>query len=334
MKRCRLVLPAIVGLAVAALAPAQSPFAPPATLQVPVPASAAERVLVAPQPALVPVDDPYQPRLLDRPPAPTTPGGPLFGLQLAVVRPSLGGYIAAGPLNTAVPLTVMLGWQFPSCRAVIFEYLYFGSNADRTTQFPNDPGPVVTHRHIEGHVVNLDVRFLEGGWEFLKTQTELGLKAANISYRAERPSTNYPSLVVNRFQGLGPHLDYKVALAVYETGLEFFVRSDTGLLFGKNHGFSQAPLPPFIGPRVDYPNNGDAIAFTSRLQLGASYWFRMGYSRVAVSGGYEIDGYLFKTGGEFVGFGGGPLGLFPFSFQPAYVTLANKGLFVRMEVKY
>src|SRR5205814_10527864 len=117
MKRCRFILPALVGLAVAALAPAQSPFAPPATLQPPVPASAAERVLVAPPPGFAPVDDPYRPRLLDRPVAPGAPGGaggPLFGMQIGIVRASMGGYIATGPLNTAVPVSLLLGWHFPS----------------------------------------------------------------------------------------------------------------------------------------------------------------------------------------------------------------------------
>ena len=331
MKRSRLILAALVGLVGVSLTPAQSPFAPPATLLAPVPTSPAERIFVAPPPpppGCGPVVDPYRDRIQEQ------PGGPLFGVQFGLIRPGVGGYLATGPLNTTVTPNVLLGYQFPSGRAVVFEYLYFGSNADRTTQFPNDPAPVVTHRHIEGHVFDLDVRFLEGGWELLKSQTELGLRAANISYYTFRPSINYPSLVSNRFRGLGPHFDYKLAFTIFDTGLEFFARSDVGVLFGRNRGFSQVPDPPFIGPRVDYPNNGSATLWTGRWQLGASYWFRVGPSRVAISGGYEYDGYLFPHGGERVGSGGGPLGLFPFSYQPGYATVFNKGPFVRLEVKY
>src|SRR5262249_42451689 len=331
MNRCRLILTAWAGLAVAALASAQSPFAPPATLQPPVPSSPAERVLVAPPQAPVPVD-PYRPRLQE-PPCPLE--GPLFGLEIDVVRPSLGGYIATGPLNTAVPFNLLLGWQFPSGRAIIFEYMYFGANADRTTLFPNDPAPVVTHRHIEGQVFDLDVRFLEGGWALLKTQTELGVRFANLSYYAFRPSENFPSLVSNRFKGAGPHLDYKLAVPVFDTGFEFYGRTDFGILFGSNHGFSQVQDPPGVGPRVDWPHTGGGkIVGTGRFQLGISYWFHMGYSRVTLSGGYQFDGYLFPRAGERVASGGGVLGMFPFSYEPGYVTLANKGPFVRVEVKY
>lgn len=332
MKDCRLAVPAVIGFFFAALAPAQSPFAPPATLQPPVPASPAERVLVAPPPGAAPVDDPYRPRL-QPPPCPLE--GPLFGLEIDVVRPSLGGYIATGPLNTAVPFNILLGWQFPTGRAIIFEYMYFGANADRTTLFPNDPAPVVTHRHIEGQIFDLDVRFLEGGYALLKTQTETGIRFANLSYYASRPSQNYPSLVSNRFQGAGPHLDYKIAVPVFETGLEFYGRGDIGILFGTNHGFSQVLSPPGVGPPVDWSHTGDGkVVGTGRFQLGLSYWFRVGYSRITVSGGYQFDGYIFPGAGERIASGGGPLGLFPFKYEPGYVSLANKGLFLRAELKY
>src|SRR5205807_115375 len=131
-----------------------------------------------------PVDQPLLP------PLPQHPDGPLFGLQLGLSRPSLGGYLATGPLNIAVPFNTLIGWKFPSGRALLFEYMYFGANADRTTQFPLDPAPVVTHRHIEGHVMDFDVRFLEGGWALLKSQTELGIRVADLSYFAFRPSFN------------------------------------------------------------------------------------------------------------------------------------------------
>ena len=56
--------------------------------------------------------------------------------------------------------------------------------------------------------------------------------------------------------------------------------------------------------------------------------------KVTLTGGYRFDGLLFPSGGEYVASGGGPLGLFPFSYQPGYVTLTNSGPFVRIEVKY
>jgi hypothetical protein len=329
MNGYRYIIPVFIGLAAASVAPAQ--FVPPATLQTPVPAfqpPPAAQVLVSPQPCPVVFVQPNQP------PPPPPNAGILFGFQLGIDRPSLGGYLAGGPLNVEIPLDVMLGYQFPSGRALLFDYRYFGANADRTTQFPGDPGPVVTHRHIEGQDFDFDVRFLEGGWELLKTQTEIGLMATNISYRAFRPSENYPSLVVNRFEGAGPHLNYKLVVPIYRTGFEFFVLSDGGFLWGRNYGFSQNPSPPYIGPRVNYPNNGNTTLLTERLQLAGSYRFNLRYSRVTLTGGYEIDGYLFPNGGEYVGYGGGPLGLFPFRYQPGYVTLANQGPFVRMEVKY
>src|SRR6266851_7542912 len=125
MKRCRLIPATILGLTLttSVLAQQPSPFAPPATLMAPVPASPAQQIFADPQPPPYPYAQPF------RPPQPIQPGGPyqprqadqceglLVGLQLGLVRPSLGGYIAAGPLNVAVPVSVLLGWQFPTTTA-------------------------------------------------------------------------------------------------------------------------------------------------------------------------------------------------------------------------
>jgi len=339
MNRCRFVAWAAI-LALPGWALGQpTPFAPPsgagATLLPPT--AAPPEGYYVPQPAPYPY--PAQPAPFVAPPTPAAiralDQGWLFGADIAIIRPHFRGNIEGGPLDTTVSPALMLGYQFPSTRALLFEYRYFGASGDSTFLFMGDPAPTSIHRHTEGHVLDFDIRFREDPTPLLRTQWQIGIRAADISVYGSRPSTNFPSLVSNRFEGIGPHLDGKLGLAVFDTGFEFFGLGDIGVLYGSNHGFSQVRNPPFTGPLVDIRNDThNAWTWNFRWQAGLSYWFNLGTSRITLSAGYEWDAFDFLGAGERVLHGGGAFGLIPVSYTPGDVRLVNTGPFVRFEWRY
>ncbi|MFL5338704.1 MAG: hypothetical protein ACJ8F7_00935, partial [Gemmataceae bacterium] len=68
-----------------------------------------------------------------------------------------------------------------------------------------------------------------------------------------------------------------------------------------------------------------------RWEVGASYWFRWGASRVSLAAGYGMDAYDFIRAGQRVTTGGG---LLPVRYDPGDVRLVNTGPFVRLELRY
>ena len=324
MNRSRLLAWAAL-LAAPVLAAAQpAPFAPPSgngSSAILLPPSDHPEILT---PAPVPHDAPPAVRALNQ--------GWVFGADIDVIRPHFRGDIVGGPLDTTVSPGIIIGYEFPSTRAILFEYRYFGASGDNTFHYQNDPAPSNVHRHTEGHVLDFDIRFREDGAALLKSQWEVGIRAVDISVYGFNPSPNWLSLVSNRFNGAGPHLSYQLAFTLFDTGFEVFALGDVGVLYGKNRGFSQVPNPPPDGPRVDLRHDSNnAFAWTLRWEVGASYWFRWGASRVSLAGGYGMDAYDFVRAGQQVVTGGG---LLPVRYDPGDVRLVNTGPFVRFELRY
>ncbi|MFL5339566.1 MAG: hypothetical protein ACJ8F7_05300 [Gemmataceae bacterium] len=236
MNRSRLL--AWAALLAAAAQPA--PFAPP-------PGNGSSAILLPPsdRPEIltpVPHDAPPAVRALTQ--------GWVVGTDVALIRPHFRGDIVGGPLDTTVSPGLIVGYEFPSTRAILFEYRYFGASGDSTFHYQNDPAPSNVHRHTEGHLLDFDIRFREDGAALLRSQWQVGIRAVDISVFGFNPSPNWLSLVSNRFNGAGPHGSYQLAFTLFDTGFELFALGDVGVLYGNNRGFSQVPNPPPAGPRL------------------------------------------------------------------------------------
>jgi hypothetical protein len=310
-----------------------TPFAPPSPAAVLVPPGQVPPPVPGPAGGLVPLQPPPGP--FAQPVSPREANaGFLFGLELAIITPHLGGSLAGGALDTTLEPTFLIGYRFLSGRSVQLEYRYFGANGDQTAFLAGDPAPITIHRHVEANIFDLDVRFLQNQWPLLfRSQWELGARVANISTLAYRPSPTFLSLVSNRFQGAGPLIDWRLSWAVFDTGLELFGRSDIAALFGHNQGFSQqnpgAGIP--AGPVVHMSDG--KVTWNGRFQLGAGYWFDWGRSRLQIAGGYELDAFYINGAGELNPAASGVGSLFG-QVKQGGARLVNKGPFLDVEFKY
>jgi hypothetical protein len=325
------------------------------------------------------------------PAAVAEPIGSWFGaaelsILRAKVRPSSSGLHGGVPLDVTVSPEVTLGYRFASGHTIHFDYSYFSSSGTRAYDGqpqvigvgPNDEiltefRPYVGRGDLSMHRYDLDFTFRDPAWKwlpFLRTRWQLGLRALDLSSDAIEPKTFDDRFLwgvgntgtewfgderhATRFSGLGPHFDYKIAVAIDTWGLEFFALSDVAAVFGtRTSRFSPVNPQPVrngveVGPGYIFtaevgdisglvparPITEHRFACTGwnwRGDLGARWTRPWGNRIVTVAAGYRMDFWTF--GGKSSG-GGGAASFWGGTIRVPDLSTEARGVFLRLEVKY
>ncbi|HLW65067.1 MAG TPA: hypothetical protein VKS79_07060 [Gemmataceae bacterium] len=338
------LLPMILGVAVlladAAMARSQdSPlFTPPTATP-----STSQPVIVT-TPVPVYVNNPYYPN--------QHPGW-VFGAELGLLIPNVAGDQRSGDMSIAAVPEFMAGYQFFTGRILYLSYRFIesgqitdtGQNVVAFQGFDGGGNPIFAPTEItqtsrvDAQRLDLNFRFLDNPWNaFMRSRWELGIRAASVFVDQKVTGFNIwdgGSWLSMHFLGMGPHANYRFSAGLIELATEGFIEADNAFLFGTQ----KYQARPLVGLAPGQSLQDSTIQplsyglFTYELDLRAGLTFTPYFLRHVwrISAGYEYDLWLFAGGVDTIP--SGPGRLFP-DWRFRYITLSNRGPFLRVEFQY
>ncbi|CAN5225649.1 hypothetical protein BH11PLA2_BH11PLA2_50170 [soil metagenome] len=303
--------------------------------------------------------------------------------EVAIVRTHVKPYpsnlFQGVTLGTTVSPEFTGGYQFAGGRALHFDYRLLNSSGSRDYApqaqviglGPNDE-ILTSYRPYRGsaslnlQTFDLDFTFRDPPWEilpFIRSRWEIGARAMILSSEVREPKTFDDRFgismtqatewfgdekLTSKYQGYGPHFDYKLAIAAESLGLEFFALSDVAVLFGTRTA-RYSPVDPQprqngreVGPGWSFDSQNVALvgarpisehsfactAWNWRGDLGAKFSRPWRDRLMTLSAGYRMDFWSF--GGQ--SFGG--TGFFSGAVKVPDLNLDVKGAFLRFELLF
>ncbi|MGL4424032.1 MAG: Lpg1974 family pore-forming outer membrane protein, partial [Gemmataceae bacterium] len=238
---------------------------------------------------------------------------------------------------TTVSPTVSFGYQFGSGRTVHFDYQYLTGSGRQA--YPSrslltglavddwliyQDQPYVGRSRIDLHTFDFDVHFRDAAWSlipFMKSRWGFGGRYLRLWSDTREPTTYNDRVqfefrpsewfgderMTNTFQAFGPHLDYKIAIAIESIGFEVFALADASLLFGNRrvryepvdaqpirNGRVVGVMESFLGgqlaagrPPSEHSDSTAGVQW--RGDLGAKWTFPFRNRLVTLSAGYRVD---------------------------------------------